>query len=120
MLAPLVQFFLEGGKYQGFAQEVVHAHIEATLAVFNHGAGGEGDDGQTGIAAAPGAEFCGGLVAIELWHLAIHEDEVNWLFAQNGQCFTTVLSQANLTAEAKEHALKDHLIDRVVFGDQDL
>ena len=71
-MAPAVEGGGEGRKDDGFAEKVVHAGGDAAFAVLVHGAGGEGDDGEIGEGAAPGAKFAGGFVAVEVGHLAVH------------------------------------------------
>src|SRR3954469_14693212 len=57
----------------GLAEIVGAAGVDALVAVLGHGVGGEGNDG--GLEAL-GAEGGGGLVAIHLGHLHVHEDQV--------------------------------------------
>lgn len=118
-MAPAVESGGEGSEDDGFAEEVVHTGGHATLAVLSHGAGGEGDDGEIGEAAAPGAEFAGGLVAVEVWHLAVHKDQIYFFGAQDGERLVTLVGGADEVAKAEEHFLENELVDGVVFGEED-
>ncbi len=56
----------------GLGDEVVHAGIEAALAVLLGGVGGDRDNGHMTFIAFQGADFFGGLVAVHHRHGAIH------------------------------------------------
>ena len=118
-LAPAAEGGGEGREDDGFAQEIVHAGGHATLAVFVHGTGGEGDDGEIGKAAAPRAEFAGRFVAVEAWHLAVHEDEIHFFGAKDGERLVALVGGADEVPEAEEHFLAKELVDGVVFGEED-
>jgi hypothetical protein len=67
----------EGGQPQGLCEIVVHAGCPATLGIAFDGIGGHGDDGSApprpGL-RLPRSNLLGGLVSVEIGHLAIHQD----------------------------------------------
>ena len=67
-----------GGERPGidrFGEVIVHAGVEAALAVFGGDARGQGDDGGLGLTLTC-ANGAGGFVSVHLGHVAVHEDDV--------------------------------------------
>src|SRR5688572_2024849 len=64
------------------------------------------------------ANRLGGFKAIHFGHLAIHKDQVVQCPCQGVECFLSVSSDIDLTAQEFEHSQSYLLVDRVVFSQQ--
>jgi hypothetical protein len=104
----------------GLGDMVVHAGIDAALAFLRHGMGGHGDDGQVGKAGI-GTDPVGGLKAVHLGHLQVHQDHVEGIGARCHDGIEgnpAVVGNADRGADALEQATGD-LLDFIVFGNED-
>ena len=114
---------LENGDHfrfvDGFGDVVVHAGIEAALAIALHRVGGHGDDDDVTTGRLSAADLFGGLVAVHDGHLAIHEDEVVAIGGDHVDCFLSVGGEFYFEAETLERAGGDELVDGVVFDEED-
>ena len=91
------------GFVDGFGDVVVHAGIEAALAVALHGVGGHGDDDDAAIGRLGAADLFGGLVAVHHRHLAIHKDEVVAIAGDHIDSFFPVGGEFDGEAQALQH-----------------
>ena len=105
------------GFVDGLGDVVVHAGVEAALAITLHRVGGHGDDDDVAIGRLAAADLFGGLVAVHHGHLAIHENEVVAIGGDHVDGFFSVGGEFDGKAEALEHARGDELIDGVVFDE---
>ncbi len=125
----MVQILLQHGSQDcsahGFGEVVVHARVEALLAIAADGGRGHGDDehvadGGIGVLAD---EFRG-VVAVEDGHLDVHEDEVEGLVfegaaAEGFHGLEAVAVGFGFEAQLCDEGDGDFLVDGVVLGDAD-
>src|SRR5262249_52920519 len=83
------------------------------------GVGGHGHDRNAGGWWFATTDFRGGFVAVHDRHLAIHENDVVGAGLDHVYSFLTVGSDIGAAAETLEQTHRDHLVDLVVFDDQD-
>ena len=74
------------------ADEIVHPGLEAFFPVALHGVGGEGDDPGRLVVfrGAVGSYAAGGLEAVQLGHLDVHENQVRMTLIGLGNGFFTI------------------------------
>ena len=74
---PFRQRLRQRGELDGFREQVVHARLQDFFALFGEGVRGDGDhgDARVGLLALELAKAARRFVAIELGHLAIHENQ---------------------------------------------
>lgn len=65
-----------------------------------------------------GADFGRGLKSIDLWHLAVHQDQIEPLAPNGLDGAVAVLNQRDPTIQSLQHLADQLLIDRVVLGHQ--
>lgn len=100
-------------------QKIVHPGIHARGAVFGEGVSGHGDDRQQD-AAGQLPYALGGLDAIHLRHLHIHQDQRVIVFLGHGQRPFAIFGKIHGKAEDFDDQFADNLlIDPVIFSDQD-
>ncbi|CAE7229328.1 bsn, partial [Symbiodinium necroappetens] len=113
--------FEERRAGDGLGEVAVAAGVEAALALAVHGVRGDGDDGE--CVASP-AQLAGGLVAVELGHLHVHEDDVERRLAA-GALFESldrleaVAREGDLGAGFLELEADEPLVVRAVLGEED-
>jgi hypothetical protein len=107
-------------------QKTVHAGLETGIAVFHQGVGGECEDRRApaGFAGLAGADAFGGLDAVKLRHLDVHQDEVigraGRIRRQPGfERGFAVGGDDCVMSEPGEERAHQQRVDLVVFGDQD-
>ena len=96
---------------------IVHARVETAPAVFAEHIGRHREDGH-GRAARGGTDGARGIEAIHFWHLHVHQDDVVIVLCRKRDGARAVLRQIGLQPDAAQQFERDHLIDRVVFGQQ--
>ena len=84
-----VQGGFQGAVVDGFGHETIHAGFQALLAHVFHGVGGDGDDGHGRVQdrrpqGRAGPDGAGGLDAVDLRHLDVHEHGVEAFLSQIG------------------------------------
>ena len=100
---------------------IVHAGLAALPALPGHRVGGHGDDGQPRQAGVA-ADVAGGLEAVHLGHLEVHQDQVEGVRGaglQHGDGEAPVVGHLHGGALLFEQAPGDELVDVVVFDQQD-
>ena len=101
---------------------VVHAGFETLLAILRHRIGRERNDRHMLAGAALNltlANRAGGVVAIHLGHVAIHQDEIEVLFGARIKRLDAVVGDHHAVAlQLVEHADGDRLVDQVVLDQQ--
>ena len=111
---------LLGGERLG--QVVVHAGGEAPLAFAGEGVGGDGDDADArhevffNLDVADGG---GGLVAVELGHVAVHEDGVVAAGGKFIHGLAAVLGPVGARAKTVEHELPELTVEGMILGGED-
>lgn len=116
MVTGLFQGGFEFVQSNGLGDVVVHAGLEANVAVPLHGVGGHRDDPDAGALRAQAA---GGFVAVHLGHLAVHEDDVVGLAFEGFEDLKAVGGAVRLNADFQKLADGDFLIHGIVFGEKD-
>lgn len=106
----------------GLGDEVVHAGLEAEVAVCGEGVGSHGDDGDAG--GRPGGELAGAdaagtFVAVHGRHLDIHEDCVEGAGFEDLECGVAVGGDDGGVSVFREEAGGESLIDGVVLNEED-
>ena len=97
--------------------EVVHARVEAGLAIARHRVGRHRDDvGLLNAFLDP--DTARGFQAVEFRHLHVHEHQVIVLLRQHVHGFPAVAGHVRLQAHFLQHLQRDLLIHRIVFGNQ--
>lgn len=101
----------------GFAEVIIHAGLEAFVTVADHGVGGEGNDWQVGAGRLfKGAQLCGGLIAVEYGHLAVHEDDTVGACGDHVEGFAAIGGEVDIVkAEFGEKLHNEFLVDRVII-----
>jgi hypothetical protein len=120
---PVFQQGFESGVFDGLGQIVVHAGGQAQFAIAFHGIGGHGDDRQVPTLcrlAFLTAQLPGGGIAIHAGHLAVHQDGIIMPLCYCGQRFISVTDHIHAIAQLVQHAGGHALVDRVVFGQQQM
>ena len=117
-----------GGALQGaahvpdaerLAQVVVHAVLQALLALLAQGAGGDGDQVGRACAGRGIQDAPAGLQAVHHRHLDVHQDHIIRLALHGLQGFQAVLHQVGAVAQLAQHQHGQLLVDGVVLGHQD-
>ena len=111
------------GRFDGLAEVRIHAGGDAVFAVLAHDIGGERDDGQPLAAAALAlglANAPGGGESVHDGHLAIHQHGIEGGLGKAFQAFGAVVGEGDVGGELLQQVLRDALIHRVVFHQQDL
>ncbi len=106
-------------EFDRLGDVVVHAGGEAGVAIALEGVGGEGDDAGLALGGEVGADLAGGLEAVHLGHLEVHENEVVGAAFEGAEGFEAVGDSVGAVAEAFEEAEGDLLVNEVVFDDED-
>ena len=96
---------------------LVHARIQAALAVNLQRIGSHGDDGQGGKAGV-GAQLARGLQPVHDRHLHVHQHQVIRLALHLLNGHVAVTGQVHLHACGLQQLLGDLLVERVVFYQQ--
>src|ERR1019366_1738666 len=101
----------------------IHAGVDAALVVALHGVRGHSDDGLVPAGAALGlADRGGGFEAIHLWHLYIHQHQVERLLLHRRHRLSPIAGQGHSVAAFFEHPFRQQdlqaesgylLVDRV-------
>ena len=102
-----------------FADEVVHAGVDASFAVSVQRLGGHRDDRRVsaGLAFAA-AELGGRLIPVHVGHLAVHQNSVVTLVAERLECCCAIANDVDAAPAAFERACGDDLVDLTVLGDE--
>ena len=123
--AAAAQPALEAGVQQvagdRLGQVVVHARVQAALAVAGHGVGGHGHDRQVahgGLAGFDLAPAAGGRVTVQHRHLAVHQHQVVGVAGHLRQRDLAVGGGVAFVAEHRQQLLRHQQVDRVVFHQQ--
>ena len=104
---------------------VIHPCGQTALSILPNGACGEGNNGRAppSLRAFKVTNFFGGGIAIHLWHLAIHENEVVFpiacLFFPLRDGFHAVSGHRDLATCGFEHQARDMLVGWIVLAQQD-
>ncbi len=105
------------GGIERLDQMIVHAGIQAALAIARQAVGGHGDDRQPGQRRS-GTQFAGGRQAVQAWHMDVHQHQVVALLFQLVQRGLAVFGHVDQDAAALQEA-DDHLaVDGVVVHQQ--
>ncbi len=99
---------------------VVHANVQAALALIFHGMGCHGQNGQT-RKARQGSQPTGGLHAIHHGHLYVHQDHIKaaiWRALQLLDRVLSMLCQTYLGTSVLQEFAGNLLVDRVVLHQQ--
>jgi len=110
----------EAGEVERFYEVVVHARLEAALAVGFHGVGGERDDGEAraGVGFFLGTDDGRGGEAVHFGHLQVHEHDVEFFAADVVDGLRAVLGEDGFVAEALKDGGGEATVEGVVFGDE--
>jgi hypothetical protein len=116
---PLAQHRLELVGRHRLGDVVVHAGLEALLAVALHGARGHRDDRDAaGAARLALADLARRLVAVHPRHLAVHQHGVVAAARAGRERLLAVLGELDAEAQLLEDLGRDLLVDLVVLGHQ--
>ena len=96
---------------------IVHAGIEAGLAVIAKGIGGHGQHGGVGV-LGQAAQGTGGRQTVELRHLHVHQDQVVEVLPGQRQRLQPIASHMHLHTGCAQQLGGHSLIDQVVLGQQ--
>ncbi len=121
LLDPDAQGFVEPTGVDGLGEVVIHARVDAPLAIATDGIRGQCDDGDTPPVAVGFfllANPAGRLEPVHLRHGAIHEHEVVVICAHLGNRLGTVVNDLHFDSRRFEEFADHHLIDGVVLGDE--
>src|SRR5580704_5873472 len=102
----------------GLRYVVIHSRVEASFPVALHGVRGHGDDGTVNAWPLAPANLLRGLKAVHFRHLTIHEDRVVGEEADHLDRLLAICGDIHAAAQLFEHPSRNHLIDGVVFYDQ--
>ena len=97
---------------------VVHAGLQAPLAIFPGGIGRQRDNRQAWAGPFAKPDLGGSFVAIHFRHLAVHENQVIRRHLQHLQCLAPVAGGIGPQAQLGEQQQRHSLVDRVVLHDQ--
>ena len=114
---PAPQDVGEVGVAHRLGDVVVHAGVEASLAVAVHRMGGHRDH-RRAAALLAAAQLAGRLVAVHVGHLAVHQDRVVAPRGERLERLAPVADDVDAAAAALERASGDDLVDGAVLGDQ--
>lgn len=106
---------------EGLRKIVIHACRQAGVAVALHRVGGQCDYRYRPAGAADGAapaDFGGGLEAVHIRHLAVHEYDVKRCTFERRQRLAAVVCDLEVAAELFHHGDGDFLIYRIVFSEE--
>ena len=95
---------------------VVHAGVQAGLAVLAKGVGGHRDDRQA--QAGAGADLASGGQAVQLGHLHVHQHQGVVAGQRQLHRVAAVVSGLHHQPDAAQQLLPHLLVDRVVLGQQ--
>jgi len=110
---------LKGWEADRFGEVVVHAGGAAGGFVTDEGVGREGDNIGVSENLGFGPDSLGGLVAVDIGHLAVEQEDVHGLGAEECEGFTTIGSHGGFDAATSQHEDGESLVDRIVLCDQD-
>ena len=116
---PPLEHRIEILSAQRLREVVVHPGAQASLAVARKRVGRHRDDRHVTIRRLVLANPRGRLVAVEVRHLAIHEDREVTLRIEPLDSLEPVVDDVDSEAAPAQHGLDHELVDRVVLGDED-
>src|SRR5207249_6678382 len=116
---PLGEQDVKRGHLDRLRDVVVHAGREAALAIARQGGGGRGDDRRVPRRALARADGGGGLQAVELRHLDVHQDEVVGRGGERGERLATVRRHVGREARRLEQMERGQPVVGVVLDEQD-
>lgn len=87
------------------------------MTIFGLGVCGDGDDG--GGVGESLTDLAGSLIAVDVGHIAVHEDEVIGVGSTECDGAMAVVCDVDMTGESLKEATSDALTDTIVFGDED-
>src|SRR5581483_5891654 len=98
---------------------IVHAGVETEFAVALEGVGGDGDDLGLAFGRKAAANGAGGLEAVHLRHLHVHEHELVVAGGKDIEGLDAVGDGVGTVTEAFKEAKRDFLVHGVVLNDED-
>ena len=119
----LRQDFLQRQGFNGLAEVVVHAGIEATFAVSLQSIGRERHDWDPAVERVLGfetADFTSGGEAVHFRHVTVHQDDVVALSLHGDKNLIAGGGHVARAAKALQQFLDVHLVDAIVLGNEDM
>ena len=112
----------EGGNQlvadDGLGEVAGHAGVQAPLAVFLHGIGGERKNWHLDMRRRQQPQAPGGLQPVHYWHLHIHENQVTRLVPADLHGLRAIPGDGYGTAHFFEQQLDDALVGLIVLNYQ--